>query len=79
MTRLDILARIGFFSFYQAHLSSNIELFLKGFDRIGKVIVRISMCLYLARSSRQSLRTFIVYITAFSMERARTICVFPFR
>ena len=41
----------------------------------GKMIVRITGCLYHARSSHQSLRTSSFYNTAISKEKARTFCV----
>ena len=45
---------------------------------IGKMIVRISRCLYHARGSHQSLRTSTVYITAFWMEKVKTFYRLPF-
>ena len=44
---------------------------------VRKMIVRISRCLYHARSRHQSLRTSTIYITAFSKEKARTFYIFP--
>ena len=44
----------------------------------GKMIVRITGCLYHVRSSHQSLRTSTFYITALSKENATTFYVFPF-
>ena len=46
---------------------------------IGKMIVRISRCMYHARSSHQTLRTSTVYVNyRFFKEKAKTFYVFPF-